>query len=106
VCHFFNGLIHLASSCQTDGKARLSFQLTPCAEQKRRQKSADPPAESCAQSKINFVANRTDRVGVECHRTRQGEGETMHSEQWKICLVSRTIGADRGRAARGRPSTI
>ncbi len=27
----------------------------------------------------------------------------MHNEQWKICLVSRTIGADRGRAARGRP---
>lgn len=25
---------------------------------------------------------------------------------WKICLISRTIGADRGRAARGRPSSI
>ncbi len=24
-------------------------------------------------------------------------------DQWQIVLVSRTIGADRGRAARGRP---
>ena len=29
----------------------------------------------------------------------------MQAEQSKICLVSRTIGADRGRAARGRPLT-
>lgn len=28
----------------------------------------------------------------------------MHGEEWKISLVSRTIGADRGRAARGRPA--
>jgi len=27
----------------------------------------------------------------------------MHNEVWKIRLISRTIGADRGRAARGRP---
>jgi len=27
----------------------------------------------------------------------------MQEERSKICLVSRTIGADRGRAARGRP---
>lgn len=27
----------------------------------------------------------------------------MQSDVWKIRLVSRTIGADRGRAARGRP---
>ncbi len=27
----------------------------------------------------------------------------MQNEVWKIRLVSRTIGADRGRAARGRP---
>ncbi len=27
----------------------------------------------------------------------------MHDELWKIRLVRRTIGADRGRAARGRP---
>lgn len=30
----------------------------------------------------------------------------MHDDDWKIRLVSRTIGADRGRAARGRPSLI
>ncbi len=28
----------------------------------------------------------------------------MQNEVWKIRLISRTIGADRGRAARGRPS--
>ncbi len=29
------------------------------------------------------------------------------AEDWiKITLVSRTIGADRGRAARGRPGTV
>ncbi len=27
----------------------------------------------------------------------------MQNEVWKIRLVSRTIGADRGRAARGQP---
>jgi hypothetical protein len=27
----------------------------------------------------------------------------MSDADWKIALVSRTIGADRGRAARGRP---
>ncbi len=30
----------------------------------------------------------------------------MHNEVWKIRLVSRTIGADRGRAARGRPALV
>lgn len=29
--------------------------------------------------------------------------EHMKNRQWKINIVSRTIGADRGRAARGRP---
>ncbi|KMW56614.1 hypothetical protein AIOL_001568 [Candidatus Rhodobacter oscarellae] len=28
---------------------------------------------------------------------------TWPNNNWKIALVSRTIGADRGRAARGRP---
>jgi hypothetical protein len=28
----------------------------------------------------------------------------MPDNDWKIALVARTIGADRGRAARGRPS--
>ncbi len=28
----------------------------------------------------------------------------MKNRQWKINIVSRTIGADRGRAARGRPA--
>ena len=27
----------------------------------------------------------------------------MQSLDWKIALITRTIGADRGRAARGRP---
>lgn len=27
----------------------------------------------------------------------------MIGNRWKICLVSRTIGAERGKAARGRP---
>jgi hypothetical protein len=27
----------------------------------------------------------------------------MSDDEWQIKLVSRTIGADRGRAARGRP---
>ncbi len=27
----------------------------------------------------------------------------MSGDEWQIKLVSRTIGADRGRAARGRP---
>ena len=27
----------------------------------------------------------------------------MSGDQWQIVIVSRTIGADRGRAARGRP---
>lgn len=27
----------------------------------------------------------------------------MTGNRWKICLVSRTIGAERGKAARGRP---
>jgi hypothetical protein len=27
----------------------------------------------------------------------------MIGNYWKICLVSRTIGAERGKAARGRP---
>lgn len=30
----------------------------------------------------------------------------MQNEVWKICLISRTIGADRGRAARGRPMAV
>lgn len=30
----------------------------------------------------------------------------MQDEVWKIRLISRTIGADRGRAARGRPTTV
>ncbi|CUH48558.1 hypothetical protein RUA4292_02740 [Ruegeria atlantica] len=30
----------------------------------------------------------------------------MQSDVWKIRLISRTIGADRGRAARGRPVVV
>ncbi len=30
----------------------------------------------------------------------------MQSYVWKIRLISRTIGADRGRAARGRPVVV
>ena len=30
----------------------------------------------------------------------------MQHENCKLCLVSRTIGAERGRAARGRPQTV
>ncbi|WP_217354749.1 hypothetical protein [Ruegeria arenilitoris] len=32
-----------------------------------------------------------------------GVEDHMPNDIWKICLISRTIGADRGRAARGRP---
>ena len=38
-----------------------------------------------------------------CVQLSQTRGLAMPDNDWKIALVVRTIGAERGRAARGRP---
>ncbi len=52
------------------------------------------------------VANRTDYVGSITIVGFEDMRKHMPNEIWKIRLVSRTIGADRGRAARGRPGQL
>ena len=56
----------------------------------------------CGQKRLE-VAIWQDLAGVSGHRDAHEGVWSMTSRYWRITLVLRTIGARRGRAARGRP---
>lgn len=52
------------------------------------------------------VSGRADRSFARI-ADAMGRSKKLHRDNdWKIALVTRTIGAERGRAARGRPAAI
>ena len=53
--------------------------------------------------KTTCVANVLDRLSQPCSSDSQQSRSQMQSQWSQIALISRTIGAERGRAARGRP---
>ena len=64
-----------------------------------------PETDLCLGCAKATTGRKQDRPYAQLYRKIATKGEAMRADWIKVTLVIRTIGAERGRAARGRPET-